>query len=101
VVAATGGGSFLGVMQRSFMKRSGLTVWLDVPLPRIRERLGAGALRPLWDATDPVSQRSFFEKRRAAYALAEVRVDASVGTPEEIASRIGSRLKTCRITFSR
>lgn len=87
LVVATGGGLFLGVLQRSFMKEHGTIVWLDAPLERVRERVGQGPGRPLWSGGDPLAQRALFEKRRATYALADVRVDAGAGSPEAIAER--------------
>jgi len=81
------------VVQRGFMRQRGVAVWLDVPLEEIRRRIGAAAGRPLWTPLDPVAQRAFFEKRRAAYALADLRVAASGDDPAEIASRVLVRLQ--------
>lgn len=88
VVVAAGGGLFLGVAQRAFLKRYGETIWLDAPLRCIRRRIGEGHGRPLWDRHDPVALRAFFEKRRAVYALADARVDSGEGSPEAVAERI-------------
>ena len=88
VVVAAGGGLFLGTVQRAFLKQHGRTIWLDAPLACIRLRLGTGPGRPLWTGDDPVAQRAFFEKRRAAYALADARVDSGDGGPEVVAKRI-------------
>lgn len=93
LVVATGGGLFLGVPQRAFMKREGTTVWLDVPFAVARARVGAGSGRPLWVPNeDEVAFRAFFERRRAAYALADFRVDASAGGPAQVARRIADRV---------
>jgi shikimate kinase len=88
LVVATGGGLFLGVVQRAFLKAHGASVWLDASLARIRGRIGAGQGRPLWTGHDPVALRAFFEKRRAAYALADHRVDPEGLDPREVAERI-------------
>ncbi len=93
IVVATGGGLFLGAAQRNWMKRRGRTVWLDVSLEIAVKRVGAGEDRPLWFPKDPADFRAFFEKRRAAYALAEARVDGSRGTPEAIAKRVRDKLQ--------
>jgi shikimate kinase len=87
-VIATGGGLFLGTVQRAFIRRAGTSVWLDVPLEVARSRAGTGASRPLWRTQDPIAFRAFFERRRAAYALADLRVDASRGSAEDVASRV-------------
>jgi len=93
VVVATGGGLFVRAPQRSLMRHSGVTVWLDASLESIRERLGAGEGRPLWSREDPIAMRALYEKRRAAYALADFRTNASAGDSGEIASEILQRLQ--------
>jgi shikimate kinase len=93
-VIATGGGAFLNPGMRRWMKREGCTLWLDVPLEIARRRLGSGAGRPLWPARDRVEQRVLFERRRAAYALAEARIVAAPGSPTSIAKAI-LRKGTC------
>lgn len=87
-VVATGGGSFLGVPHRRLLQRTGLVVWLDVPLDAVARRLGEGADRPLWRAADALALRVLWERRRAVYALADVRIEASHGTPHQVAERI-------------
>ena len=94
LVVATGGGLFLGWAQRRWLKRQGRTVWLDVPLEVARERVGQGGDRPLWTGRDPLELRAFFDKRRAAYALAELRVAAHPGSAEEVAGRVLLRLES-------
>ena len=96
-VVATGGGLFLGYAQRRFMIERGRTVWLDVPLEVVRRRVEAappGArARPLWKPDDPAAWRAWFERRRAAYALAQFRADASgaVGETARELARMLSR----------
>lgn len=90
-VVATGGGLFLGLAQRRHMRAAGVTMWLDAPLPVVRERLRAGAARPLWGATDAIAQRGFFEKRRAIYALADVRIEAGSAAADAVAARVVAR----------
>ena len=96
-VVATGGGLFLGYLQRRFMIEGGTTVWLDAALEvvcrRIDEERRAGAReRPLWPVDDPVALSALFARRRATYALAAVRVDGA-GTPEGVAAEAARALK--------
>jgi len=86
-IVATGGGLFLGVENRRMVRRLGRSLWLDVSLPVAAARVPAGPQRPMW-SEDPLVLRALFERRRAAYALADARVDASRGTPEAIATVI-------------
>jgi shikimate kinase len=94
LVVACGGGAFSDPATRRRLARNGHTVWLDVPLDVVRARLAQdGAVRPLWNADDPVGQRILFERRRAVYALARIRIDGAAGPPEVVARRIRERLR--------
>jgi len=86
-VVATGGGLFVGAVQRRFIGSVGRSMWLDLPLDEARRRVEAGDSRPLWLPGDPVGLRALFERRRAVYALADCRIDAR-GSPDEVAERI-------------
>jgi shikimate kinase len=88
IVVATGGGLFLGVAQRAFVRSQGVSCWLDAPLPLVAARMGAGTSRPAWPVGDALSRRAFFDRRRAAYALADFRVDASRASADDLASAI-------------
>ncbi len=88
IVVATGGGLFLGVAQRAFVRSHGVSCWLDAPLAVAAARIGAGTSRPAWPANDVLSRRTFFERRRAAYALADFRIDASGAGADDLASAI-------------
>ncbi len=93
IVAATGGGLFLGTLQRAWLRQQGITVWLDAPLEECLRRLGpAGDGRPLWAAEgDRLGFRALFERRRASYALARLRIGVG-GPAREVARRVESRL---------
>ncbi|MDX1389364.1 MAG: shikimate kinase, partial [Acidobacteriota bacterium] len=92
IVVATGGGVFLAASNRRLIRAAGPSVWLDVSLAVIRDRLGAGTARPLWTPDDAVGLRAMFERRRAVYALADHRVDGACGTPREVADAVVSQL---------
>jgi len=93
-VVATGGGMFLRVQRRVSMRETGVIVWLDASLESIRERLGPGDGRPLWSRQEPIAMRALYERRRATYALADFRVDASTADPATIATRILARVQS-------
>ena len=71
---ATGGGLFCTPDARGRIRASGWSVWLDVPLEVIRQRVGEGSGRPLWQGRQPLELRELYESRRAAYALADQRL---------------------------
>jgi shikimate kinase len=91
-VVATGGGLYAQAAPRRWMEQHGRTVWLDCPAREVRRRIASSADRPLWDADDPVAWRARFERRRAAYALARFRVEASGADPQEVARRVAQAL---------
>jgi len=99
LVVATGGGLYLGVVHRAFIRARGVSCWLDVPLSLVIARAGDTSSRPLLASDDALLRRSFFERRRAAYALADVRIDASRGSPEEVAAVIADRRRRFYIDF--
>ncbi|MDH3628087.1 MAG: shikimate kinase [Acidobacteriota bacterium] len=87
-VVATGGGVYQSFSVRRSLHRHGTTVWLDVPWQVVGQRVPRGDDRPLFKSDYSPEFRAFFEKRRACYALAAVRVDAGSGSAEEVARRI-------------
>ncbi|MCA1562630.1 MAG: shikimate kinase [Acidobacteria bacterium] len=85
-VVATGGGTFMDPDNRAAIVLDGMSVWLDVPLDVVIDRLPADGRRPL--ATDRARLEQLFATRQLAYAQAHVRVDARASGPEEIVDRI-------------
>ena len=78
---------------RRFMKRCGRTVWLDAPLEICTRRVGLASVRPLWNPGNPLDFRAFFERRRAAYALAHIRLAGLTDDPGETVRRLLDRLR--------
>ncbi len=89
-VVATGGGAVLREANRRALAESAFVIWLELPPEAAAARLAAspGGLRsrPLLAGDGPARMRELWEARRALYeAASDARVDASVGSPEEIA----------------
>jgi shikimate kinase len=82
IVIATGGGTFAESDNRAVMLADGAVAWLDVPLPRLIDRLPADGRRPL--AADRVQMEQLFARRQLAYAAAHVRVDGTRPVPEVV-----------------
>lgn len=74
LVVATGGGTFVDPQNRAVILGDGATVWLDVPMHRIIQRVPNDGRRPL--AADRAEFERLFLVRRAAYEGAHYRVDA-------------------------
>ena len=90
IVIATGGGTFISVANREFINDDGISVWLDVSLKTVTQRLGSNRKRPL--ATDRDSMALLYETRRKAYEPAHLRLKADRATPDELASLIVAHL---------
>jgi len=82
VIVATGGGTFAEPDNRALMLADGAVVWLDVPLPRIMERVPADGRRPL--AADRAQMEQLYTRRRLAYAEAHLRIDGTHPVPEVV-----------------
>jgi shikimate kinase len=81
VVIATGGGTFADPENRGLINRDGLSIWIDVPLASLVERVPSDGRRPL--AADRARFEQLYETRRAAYRQAHYRLDGErspVGT---------------------
>jgi shikimate kinase len=73
-VVATGGGTFIDPLNRAVINRDGVSVWLDVPLDRLVDRVPADGRRPL--AADRVEFERLYAIRRTAYEQAHLRIEA-------------------------
>ena len=85
-VVATGGGAFTRPLTRALLQEGALTVWLRCDLERILARVPADGSRPLAGNRDIMP--SLLAEREPFYRMADVAVDASAGTPREVAGRI-------------
>ncbi len=94
VVVATGGGWPEQEGSLESLPARSLTVWLDAPVSELLDRVQPeGGVRPLLAVSDPVATaRRLLERRRPRYARAEIRVDTSGRTPEEIADEIAEQV---------
>jgi len=75
VVVAAGGGTFVEPENRALMLADGAVAWLDIPLTCVIERIPRDGRRPL--AADLAQLEQLYQRRRAAYEDAHVRIDAS------------------------
>ena len=75
VVVAAGGGTFVEPDNRAVMLADGAVAWLDIPLSCVIDRIPRDGRRPL--AADLTQLEQLYLRRRAAYADAHVRIDAS------------------------
>jgi len=86
VVFATGGGTFADDKNRAIINRDGASVWLDVPLQDIVDRLPIHAQRPL--VTERSALEQLYRARADSYRQAHVRIAAGQLPPPAVVDRI-------------
>ena len=86
VIVATGGGTFAEPENRDTINRDGASIWVDVPLTRVIERLPPDGRRPL--AADREQMERLYHTRRLAYQRAHWRLDASRAPVDELVERV-------------
>ena len=91
-VVATGGGTFVDPQNRALINGDGTSVWLDVPLPQLIQRVPADGRRPL--AADRTEFERLYAARRAAYADAQYRVDVGLKSIPAIAEELAHWLES-------
>jgi shikimate kinase len=99
VVIVTGGGIVLREENLGILKRLGTVVWLEADEETLFERASRAANRPLLQCKNP--RKAFTKMLQARLPLyakfADIRVDTSVLTDEEVAVAILSKFKRyCR-----
>ena len=85
-VVSTGGGAFARPETRAALSQGALTVWLECDLETLRRRIPRDGARPL--AGNHAIMAALLAEREPSYRLADLTVDASRGTPKEVAERI-------------
>ncbi len=95
-VLSTGGGAFMAERNRVAISAKGVSLWLDVPLDVLWERVRHKETRPLLRTADPRGTLAdIFEKRVPVYRLADLRVEAKAGfSIDETTQRVIEMLAT-------
>jgi shikimate kinase len=75
IVVALGGGAFGQSQNWELVENNGVSIWLDCPLPLIRQRLVGCTHRPL--ARDPRKFDLLYYARRETYARADYHVEVA------------------------
>ena len=95
-IISTGGGAFMKERNRSLITQKGVSVWLDVDLNVLWERVRHKDTRPLLRTANPrATLGELFAARVPVYRLADLRVTAQASTSiEETASRVIDALRS-------
>src|SRR5271165_4199903 len=82
-VLATGGGAFMDAATQALIGRRGVSLWLRADLDVLVSRVSRRTNRPLLKEGDiRAILAELIEQRYPIYALADVSVDSSEGSPE-------------------
>lgn len=94
-VISTGGGAWLRAENRDLIRRKGLSVWLNVDLETLWNRVRMRSTRPLLKTADPKGTlTTMLESRRPHYATAELVFDVQGGDSiDQTASRLLSQIR--------
>ncbi len=90
-VVAAGGGAFARPETRAALRRDAVVVWLRVDLETAFARIPTDGRRPLAGNRDIM--RELLALREPAYALADLEVEASDGSPATVARRVHTGLQ--------
>jgi shikimate kinase len=97
-VVATGGGTIVNPRNLEMLKRCGILINLTADIETILVRVGSGDDRPMLKEGDRRERiRSLLQQRAGAYAQADITVDTSSLTIEEVAQQIIDRLRNSRL----
>jgi shikimate kinase len=86
MVVALGGGAFAQDANRALLTESGVPIWLDCSLERVRARLNGIGDRPL--ARDPEQLATLYDERRSAYSQADYRIEIDCDDPAQVVAAI-------------
>jgi len=89
-VMALGGGTFVSKVNRDYLSKQGISVWLKIPLRLAKRRCRDSQHRPL--ARNPEQWDSLFRSREKIYQLADILVGVKGKSPQQICAEIQGRL---------
>jgi shikimate kinase len=93
-VVAAGGGAFVQPATRELLREGAVTVWLACDLDGVLHRIAPDGSRPL--AADRERMHGLMAEREAAYRLADLTVDTTDASPDQVAQRIVDALSRAR-----
>jgi len=93
-VIAAGGGAFVQPPTRAVLKDGAATVWLTCDLAAILHRIAMDDSRPL--AADRERMQALLAQRAESYRMADLGVDTTEASPEEVAATIVDALFPAR-----
>lgn len=94
MVLALGGGAFVNEETRKAVKEKAWAIWLKADIDTLMKRVSRRDTRPLLKTEDPEAvMRELLERRSAAYAEADLHIDASAGSHQATVDAILDALR--------
>ena len=93
-VMALGGGTFVSKINRDYISKHGISVWLKIPLNLAKRRCRDSQHRPL--ARNPEQWESLFRRREKIYQRADIPVEVKGKSPQQICAEIEGHLSEIR-----
>jgi shikimate kinase len=94
-VVALGGGAYVQKQNRVLLREIGKTVWLDCPTEICLKRISGDESRPLLG--EESQMHALAAQRRRSYAQADLVIQTSDRSPQELAIEIARMLKGLRL----
>ncbi len=88
LIIALGGGAFMNNIIRENIKKSSLSVWLDLGIDKIFERTRMNKKRPLLHDSSKKDLKKLYEERKKIYSLADFRIDCNSKEKNKIVEEI-------------
>jgi shikimate kinase len=85
-VVAAGGGAFVQPGTRELLRDGAATVWLTCDIDGVLGRIRVDGSRPL--AADRERMQALLAQRQASYRMADMEIDTTSASPEEVAGHI-------------
>ncbi len=88
-IIALGGGTFINQKVREEIKKTCLSVWLDLPPEKIFDRIKRKKVRPLlMNAKSTKDVENIYLNRKKIYALADYRLDCASKSAEDLVNEV-------------
>ena len=88
-IIALGGGTFINQKIREEIKKTCLSVWLDLPPEKIFDRIKRKKVRPLlMNAKSTKDVENIYLNRKKIYALADYRLDCASKNAEDLVNEV-------------
>ena len=88
LIIALGGGSFANKTIREHVKKTSISVWLDLDVNLIYKRAGNNKKRPLLKNISEIKLKKLYEERKKTYSLADFRVNSNSKDKDRIVKAI-------------